>query len=366
MVIIDDDTDDDIVLVTNTTLAALRAAADGNDDYRPPIWLTAVLVVAGVILGFLVGTRSRQIVNAVKKVPQGIMSLKELFKASEKDKDDDGGDNEPVDEGEGEEEEKDLLEKCLNTDIDGGLDDHPDVVRNPIILYQVKQSKDAARLEKRRLTMISEGMDEDEVDEILANEVSGAGGNIGAGEGRQNSLQLLISVGARTKPAAGAGGADAQAADERRRAARTIEVYLQKERGIEVKRTVRQKGPSGKPPVGPLEVALKTQKEPYGGSYAKRTSVAAETAKYGRAQLKKMQVERQRLGLEFIPSVPKRGSASAMPMLTEDMQAGLLKELEEELQVGGVDDDEFKDDEEDEEGEEGGQESEDPEEDLAA
>ena len=65
-------------------------------------------VVAALVLGFLIGTRAKQIIAAVQKSAKAFISLKELLKAGEAaDKADDGGeDNEPVDEGENDEDER--------------------------------------------------------------------------------------------------------------------------------------------------------------------------------------------------------------------------------------------------------------------
>ena len=207
---------------------------------NPPLILGIIIglvigLVVGLVVGFLIGTRAKEIINAVQKAGKALITLKELIKAGADDGKDDGEDDNEIDYEDVKEAEMDILDKYLSTDVDYGLDDHPDVIRNPIIMYQVKLAKEAARLETRRMQLIAEGMDEDEVDNQLMDEANGLGGGGGGGGGGSRMLATLISVGARVKLL--------EAAAERMRkrrtseeAARTIEVYLQKDRGSRSRR----------------------------------------------------------------------------------------------------------------------------------
>ena len=87
----------------------------------------------------------------------------ELLLKAGADEQDGADDNEAEEDEEEEEKVVDILDRYLSTDVDYGLDDHADVVRNPILMYQVKLAKEAERLEKRRAALIAEGFDEDEV-----------------------------------------------------------------------------------------------------------------------------------------------------------------------------------------------------------
>ena len=250
-------------------------------------------------LGFLVGTRAKQIIAAAKKSAKALVTLKELLKAGA-DEQDGADDNEAEEDEEEEEKVVDILDRYLSTDVDYGLDDHADVVRNPILMYQVKLAKEAERLEKRRAALIAEGFDEDEVDRILEAEARGDFVGVGRSGAKMNPLALLISVGARAKPLAGGGGAEAAAADERRRAARTIEVFLQKERGIEVKKTYRDQQGAKKKGANALEVATKTKEVRHGGEKALRVETSASTAKRGRNNLRLVQEDRRKKGLDIV------------------------------------------------------------------
>ena len=134
------------------------------------------------------------------------------------------------------------------------------------------------------------------------------------------------------------------AAEERRRAARTIEVFLQKDRGIDIKKTYRQKSSSSKNAPGPLEVALRTKDTPHGGDKAKRIDGSAKIARRGRVLLKVLQAHRKQTGKDFVPSAESLASDGAL--LTGDDPAP-LDEVRLEGELAG---------EEGEEGEEGGEE----------
>lgn len=331
-------------------------------------WLWVFLLMAFTFaIGFLLGTRAKQMLAAVQMSVQAVMSLKELLKAAGATEEDNNGadDADDVDEDEGDDGiGKDLLEQCMSTDVDYGLDDHADVVRNPIILYQVKQSKDTARREKRRLALIAEGIDEDVVNQMMEDEALGiASGGVGDGQ-RQNALALLIAAGARVKPLDGAGGAEAAAADERRRAARTIDVFLSKDRGIDVKKTYREKSSTTKNKSGPLEVALKTKDEPYGGTRVARASKAAQIAKSGRIKLKKLHMERKKQGLDFVVPEERRDGRQGAALLTAADQKALLAELGDEVPDFADEDDGRAEDDDDEE--DGGESEADEDEELAA
>jgi len=309
-------------------------------------------------------------VQAAKMAAKALLSLKELMKAGETesaaDKAADGGeDNEPVDDDELDLEDAEFLDKFLSTNVDLGLDDHADVMRNPVLMYQVKRAKDVARRDKRRQSLVAEGMDEDDVERLLLDEAAGVSGGGGGDGQKQNALALLIAHGARVKPMDGAGGADAQAADERRRAARTVEVYLQKDLGIEVKRTYREKAKSKN---GPLDVALKTKDEPYGGSSKKRNADAAKTAKRMRVHFRLIHKDRAKRGLEYVPSNVEeyRRGAQQVSVSAKDQAALSLEVKEGDFAAEGEGGGEEEDEDDGEEGSEEGSEEEEEEEELAA
>ena len=281
--------------------ADAAAAADGI--LALPIWLTGIIGVLCFALGFLVGTRAKQIIAAAKKSAKALVTLKELLKAGA-DEQDGADDNEAEEDEEEEEKVVDILDRYLSTDVDYGLDDHADVVRNPILMYQVKLAKEAERLEKRRAALIAEGFDEDEVDRILEAEARGDFVGVGRSGAKMNPLALLISVGARAKPLAGGGGAEAAAADERRRAAqgdRSLPAEGARHRGQEDLPRPARCEEEGRQCAGGCD---KDEEVRHGGEKALRVETSASTAKRGRNNLRLVQEDRRKR--DWILSLPKK------------------------------------------------------------
>ena len=90
----------------------------------------------GLLLGLLLGARTRQLATAVKDLPRALASLQELmFKRQAEEQHDDGAAEEVADnDGDGTDEPASILERFLSTEHAYGLDDHIDVERNPIIM----------------------------------------------------------------------------------------------------------------------------------------------------------------------------------------------------------------------------------------
>ena len=77
-------------------------------------------------------------------------------------------DDEPEEEeGKDADKEKDALEDFLQTEEVPGLDDHEDLEVSPVIMYQIKLSKDAQRLQMQREALAAEGMTEEEIEARL-------------------------------------------------------------------------------------------------------------------------------------------------------------------------------------------------------
>jgi hypothetical protein len=298
--------------------------------------IVAVVALFTLIIGFLIGVRAKQILQSAKKSAQAIFSLKELFRAgAEQDKDD--GEAETADGDEDQDEEpQELLESFMNNEQVNGLDDHPDIVRSPIIMYQVKVAKDEARREKRKLALIAEGMDEDDAEQMLQNEAAGGLMSGGGNEGRQNALATLIAAGARVTAVGGGQSAEAVLADERKRMARTIDVFLEKNRGIDTTKTVKKSssGGQGKRLDNALEVAFKSANTPFGGDAAKRETERISMAKSGRTLLRGLHARREKLGLNRVKAneeeAVRKVGGTAGALLSSADQMALLAELAEE------------------------------------
>ena len=50
----------------------------------------------------------------------------------------------------------------LSTEATSGLDDHPETVLSPVIMYHIKIAKDEARRQKRKQALMVEGMTDEE------------------------------------------------------------------------------------------------------------------------------------------------------------------------------------------------------------
>ena len=253
----------------------------------------ALAMVAGAALiffalGFLVGTRAKQILAAFKASGQAIVSIKELLKAGAMNPSDNDENTEPVDDHEAEEEEpEEILEKFMNSEITEGLDNHSDLAHNPVLLYEVKKTKDLQRRERRKQQMIAEGMDEEDAERALLEAENMAlemGTSSGLG-GRQNAMAMLISVGARFTSAR-VEGVEAAAAEERKEDALDRGAWLSKTKEIDTQKKERNKSSTRKNAKNAYEMALSTQKVPFGGDSMKLELERVEMAKVGRNLLR--------------------------------------------------------------------------------
>ena len=257
--------------------------------------LALAFLVFGLLLGFVIGIRARQILAGIKTLATAAVSIRELLK-SHSSQDEEGDTEQVEDEAEAEEQPEDIMNSFMSCEVDSGLDDHPDVAQNPIMMYHIKVAKEEARREKRKQQMIAEGMDEEDAERILINEAAG-GGQLSAGDGRLNALAVLIAVGARVTSTDQSESAESVLAEERKRNARTIDTYLQKHLGIDTAKVQRPKSSTHKSAANALEVALRTSKEPFGGTRATLVSETAEYAMRGRNALREIDLRRRNAGI---------------------------------------------------------------------
>ena len=206
----------------------------------------AAVALVMLIVGFLLGTRGRQIAQSLKHLGEAIRSITvripKTLDADAAAAAAAGADDNDV-EDEGPSAAADLMDEFLSVE-QTGLDDHPDVLVNPVLLYQIRLEKDRQRALKRleemkKLLGDTEGMSEDEIAQRLA-EQELAGGGQAVGDGKQNALAMLISVGARVTSTSSASSEHAAVA-ERRRTAKNIDVFLQRTRDIETSRAPPKK-----------------------------------------------------------------------------------------------------------------------------
>ena len=242
--------------------------------------LVAAIGVAMLLVGFLLGTRGRQILATAKVAHRALALLRGVripapFDAADAD-DGQADDNDALNE---EAAGIPTLEDFLSTSGNTGLEDHPEMEFNPVLLYQVKVAKELERERKRQLALdaLQDG----------AEGADSAGNELGGY--KQNALSLLISVGARTLPVQSKDKAENSLVQERKRQQKTIDTHLFKERGIQA-RAAAVKGSKqparGEKVKSALEVARETESIPHGGLSYQRSLRNTLTAKASRDTLR--------------------------------------------------------------------------------
>ena len=225
------------------------------------------MVAAALLIGFLIGTRARQVLASAKVIGKAVRSftIKIPAVADDGDKGDDGDDD-----VENEEFKANhfSVDDYLNME-QSGLDDHPDMQINPVLMYQIKLERERQREEKRRADKLAllgdiDGLSPDEVEQRLA--ATEFEDNAGPAQ-KANALATLISVGARVTAVHGGGSAESALIAERRRLQRNIDVYLQRALDIDVKRSAPTKrvARGGGALPSAAEVARETGLKPFGG-----------------------------------------------------------------------------------------------------
>ena len=316
--------------------------------------VVAAIAVVCLIIGFILGTRGRQIVasamvmgSALKTCMVRIPEAASIM-GQQTNKEDDGGENDEMEgEEDGDEDQLKLEDLIQPAENDPALSDHPDVKLNPVIMYKIKRSKEEMRVQQRRAALLAEGLTASEVEERMEIEaVSGTGG--GSGQ-KTNPLALLVSLGARVEASAGGGSQEAVQMQERRRLQRNVDAYLQKAEGIEKFRS--EKMHAARDPIsgGRLktahEIAKDTGVSTYGGGGYKRAKHNVHVAKDAR-------------------NIYRRWKASNPALLTQlgdektSRRGGAIEQIEDLSQVpeGGDGEEEAPDEEGG--GEEGGGEDE--------
>ena len=253
------------------------------------IGIVLALMIAGMLIGYVWGTRGKQILAAMRKAFKMFLDSRFVasltVKVSKDDKDGEDDENGRVDEeipdsGPG-------IEDFLSTQPLPQLEDHQDVEVNPIILYQVKLAKEKAREDRQtkiiselRDKMIAEGLSEDEIVEKLLEST-----NVAAqGSSKQNALATLISIGASFTPGAGQGNQEQVALQDRRRRMRNVESYLANALDIDVRKpkTEPKKNASGVAYKDAYQVARETKVIPFDGGRDDRSKSAIRFAKDSR------------------------------------------------------------------------------------
>ena len=204
--------------------------------------VTMAIAAAALILGFLIGTRGRQILATMKVARETLTSWSfrvpsaAALAAADADAGKDDNELETV-----EEDWTNTLDEFLSSEHILPLEEHPDVHINPILLYEARKAKEKAKEDRKlkaitemREKLIAEGLSEDEIDERMA---EGDATMLDGAPVRQNALAVLISVGARVVPGAASGSADSLALQDRKRQQKNIEMYLANSLMLDMRKT---------------------------------------------------------------------------------------------------------------------------------
>ena len=309
-----------------------EAAASASTGSMLIIGLIIGLVV-GFLLGFLLGTRAKQLAQSLLMMPSALKTLLKSLAPWKSDfqKEDEGEADDTV-EGDEELDAELNVDNFLNNEQLPGLDDHPEVNFNPIILYKVKQSQEEVRKEKRRAQLIADGFDPDAMDEYeLANAITSAP------QTKANPLNLLIELGARVTAVRGGRNQEAIEREDRRRQLKTIDTFLSKHLDADVTRVTAKSKDSAaaggdKKKMSALDVAKHPVAE-NARDVQYKTSFGA--AKWGREQLREIQ----------------RVNPPPLPELEgEDQVKEDGEDLEKLREIDGQEDEESDSEEESEEG----------------
>jgi len=305
--------------------------------------VAVALMLVFLILGFLIGTRARQVAASIKNVGAALKSfsfkIPSLTPLQAAAAGAEGADDDERDDGDDDDNEIDLDKYVQPVEGDTVLADHPDLQISPVILYNIKKAKSELRLAQRRTALLAEGMSEQEADEQMELEMmSGSGGG---GGGKMNALAMLISVGARVEATGGSGSAEQQALQDRRRLQRNVDGYLNRVHGVEKLRVADQKNKATRDAEGNRiktanEVAKETAVSRAGGLLYQREVANLRFATEARGQYRVYQAEQTKLGLnrptrEVVSEARARGGLG-------DINMGDLAAIQAEFENDGDDD----------------------------
>jgi len=288
------------------------------------IGIVAAVAVVMLIVGFLLGTRGRQIVQSAGKIAHAVCSLTIRIPAPSVDVGataDKASSNkskaaaaaaaaasgaETAVEDEGLDLKADLLDTFLSF-AQSNLDDHEDVTVNPVLMYQIRLDKERQRLAKRREALrlqlgdALDGLTEGEISSRIR-EHDLAGGGAAISDTSKNAMTVLIGAGARFTAVSKGDKTQAAAVAERRRLQRNIDVFISRTLGVQPGATARKpdakgsakKGAEGVRLKSAYEIAKETEYLPHAvhGNFVRATR-SLRNAKDGRQMLREWEVHRR-------------------------------------------------------------------------
>ncbi len=240
------------------------------------VGVVAAIALCMLLLGFLLGTRGRQLLQALSRLPTAARSLTvriptATISISAPTVAPPAG--VPTAGASGAEtavEEPhldrtaDLLDSFFSL-ASTGLDEHTELQVNPVLLYQLKQEKLQQRklkkLEALRLSLgeSAEGLSEAELAEKLAQQEL-AGGHLDAADPKPNAINILIGAGARFTSTRN-DSSEAIALNERRRLVRNVDAYLARTFQIPTRKDAKATQKRASADKGRLRSAFEVAKE---------------------------------------------------------------------------------------------------------
>jgi len=248
--------------------------------------IVAAIAVLCIALGFLLGTRARQLLASAKLILQAFKYMRGIKIPADDGADDDGAKDGDDDMDQEDESGSDLLEAFLTTDAEALLDDHQDMTINPVLMYQIRVAADRRKEEQRnmerRKALEAEGLDAAAIEQQLLEMAESGAMPSGAVAQKACALNVLIEAGARVTALASSGGAEAAVKEERKRQQRSVEFYL---RGRDVaveKDKAKTRNAKGMHLKTASEVARDSEHARVGGSTFERAVRNLPIAKAGR------------------------------------------------------------------------------------
>ena len=256
-----------------------------------PMVVGAAMLVVGLIIGFLLGTRAKQILATFQAIASGAWRSAFSLRIPDDVKSSDDNDAEaslseppamPV---------VDIVD-FLTSQTSNELDENPGLVVNPVLLHVVREAKRAEKLQAQRAAMQRRTnntgvmLTQEEIDNLEADMHFNRG--IERLPNRRRAINVLVENGARFNPVENVADAQKSAAQAARREARNIAVYFSKNHEIDIHATeaVRRRNYIGTWMPTAVEKASETQHAPWQGKELKRQTKNVLAARDGRTVLR--------------------------------------------------------------------------------
>jgi len=254
--------------------------------------MALAMLVVGLVVGFLLGTRAKQMVAMFRTIIDGAWrSVLSLRLPAEAGADDEDGDVEAALRAPGDDANAPSIDNFLSDQTSADLDENAGLVVNPVLMYIVREAKaERARLDKlqraqeRRMGLSGSGEPtDDELSELNALYSQG-----GEEPRRKRAINVLIENGARLSSVANVADAEKVAAQMGKRNAANIFHYFSKTHDIDVRsrEAARRRSDIGRWMPTAIEKANETEHTRYLSEDFKRQTVGVRAARNARTELR--------------------------------------------------------------------------------